>query len=107
MVQRLGAQPPPDATFLIPTPLGWGPSTLSLPLSPPAHHPAQLPSFPSEPVFCFLNRINRRDMRAPSTVLGIQQARMQGGCLPGPFPWAPAQKVDSISSDFSWGAQFR
>ena len=23
------------------------------------------------------------------------------------FPWAPAQKVDNVSSDFSWGAQFR
>ena len=23
------------------------------------------------------------------------------------FPWAPAQKVGNISSDFSWGAQFR
>lgn len=88
MVQRLGAQPPPDATFLDPHSTGLGSVHTQPALSPLC--PSPLPSFHPSPLSQFSvsqqERLQERYEKAPSTVLGIQQARMQGGCLPGPFP---------------------
>ena len=88
MVQCLGAQPPPDATFLGPLPTGLGSVHTQPALSPLC--PSPLPSFHPSPLSQFSvsqqERLQEIHEKTPSTVLGIQQACMQGGCLPGPFP---------------------